>query len=116
MGSDKDKAVDFILVRTMTPRQVVRLLLSRFPTTRDLVCPDEDCFELPIIVYDSFARIVIERSDAFLRLLHYPLDKSGRRERAHQIAPPSKTEITFGLGFRSDRPQLSLRSTHRNSG
>jgi hypothetical protein len=63
MGSDKDKAVDFILVPTMTARQVVCLLLSGFPTTRDLVCPDEDCFELPTIVYDSFARIVIERSD-----------------------------------------------------
>lgn len=63
MSSDEHKAVDFILVRTMTPRQAVSLLLSRFPTTRDLVCPDEDCFETPTIVYDSFAKIVIERSD-----------------------------------------------------
>jgi hypothetical protein len=63
MSSDEHKAVDFLLVRTMTPRQVVCLLLSRFPAMRDLVCPDEDCFEQPTRVYDSFARIVIERSD-----------------------------------------------------
>lgn len=63
MSSDKDKGVDFILVRTMTPREVVYLLLSRFPTMRDLVCLDEDCFEAPTRVYDSFARIVRERSD-----------------------------------------------------
>ena len=29
---------------------------------RDLVCPDEHCFEEPTRVYDSFARVVIERS------------------------------------------------------
>ncbi len=29
---------------------------------RNLVCPDEYCFELPSIVYDSFAKVVIERS------------------------------------------------------
>lgn len=63
MSSDKDEALDFVLVRTMTPRQVVCLLLSRFPTMRDLVCPDEYCFEEPTRVYDSFARIVIEKSD-----------------------------------------------------
>jgi hypothetical protein len=62
MSSDKDKAVDFLLVLTMTPRQVVTLLLSRYPTMRDLVCPDEHCFEEPTRVYDSFARVVIERS------------------------------------------------------
>ena len=62
MSSDKDKAVDFLLVPTMTPRQVVSLLLSRYPTMRDLVCPDEHCFEEPTRVYDSFARVVIERS------------------------------------------------------
>ena len=44
MSSDKDKAVDFLLVLTMTPRQVVTLLLSRYPTMRDLVCPDETPF------------------------------------------------------------------------
>lgn len=63
MSSDEHKAVDFLLVRTMTPRQVVCLLLSRFSAMRDLVCPDEDCFEQPTRVYDSLARIVIERSD-----------------------------------------------------
>jgi hypothetical protein len=62
MSSDKDREVDFILVRTMTPREVVCLLLNRFPAMRDLVCPDEYCFELPTIVYDSFAKVVIERS------------------------------------------------------
>jgi hypothetical protein len=62
MSSGKDREVDFILVRTMTPREVVCLLLNRFPTVRDLVCPDESCFELPTIVYDSFAKVVIERS------------------------------------------------------
>jgi hypothetical protein len=62
MSSDKDREVDFVLVRTMTEREVVCLLLERFPDIRDLVCPDEDCFELPTIVYDSFARIVIQRS------------------------------------------------------
>jgi hypothetical protein len=62
MSSDKDTAVDFLLVPTMTPRQVVSLLLSRYPTMRDLVCPDEHCFEEPTRVYDSFARVVIERS------------------------------------------------------
>jgi len=40
----------------MTPRQVVCLLLSRFPTMRDLVCPDEYGFEEPTRVYDSFVR------------------------------------------------------------
>ena len=56
MSSDEHKAVDFILVRTMTPREVVYLLLNRFPTIRDLVCPDEDCFEAPTIVYDYICR------------------------------------------------------------
>jgi hypothetical protein len=55
MSSDTNKEVNFILVRTMTPRELVSLLLSRFPATRDLVCPDEGCFELPSVVYDSFA-------------------------------------------------------------
>jgi hypothetical protein len=56
MSSDEHEAVDFPLVRTMTPRQVVCLLLSRFPTMRDLVCPDEYGFEEPTRVYDSFVR------------------------------------------------------------
>jgi hypothetical protein len=63
MSSDKDREVNFVLVRTMKDRELVCLLLDRFPNIRDLVCPDEDCFELATIVYDSFARIVIQRSD-----------------------------------------------------
>ena len=63
MSSDTNKEVNFILVRTMTPRELVSLLLSRFPATRDLVCPDEGCFEMQSVVYDSFAEIVRERSD-----------------------------------------------------
>lgn len=31
MSSDKDREGDFILMRTMTPREVVCLLLNRFP-------------------------------------------------------------------------------------
>src|ERR1039457_5097848 len=62
MSSDKDREVNFVLVRTMKDRELVCLLLDRFPNIRDLVCPDEDCFELATIVYDSFARIVIQRS------------------------------------------------------
>jgi hypothetical protein len=63
MSSDEHEAVDFSLVRSITPRQVVCLLLSRFPTMCDLVCPDEYCFEQPTRVYNSLARIVIDRSD-----------------------------------------------------
>ncbi|MGD0215447.1 MAG: hypothetical protein ABSB87_19670 [Terriglobales bacterium] len=63
MSSDERKEVDFILVRTMTPREAVSLLLDRFPTVRDVVCPDEDYFEWPSIVYDSFGSIVVARSD-----------------------------------------------------
>lgn len=63
MEQDKDKTVNFVIVPTMTSRELVCLLLERFPSVRDLVCPDEDCFELSTIVYDSFARIVIQRSD-----------------------------------------------------
>ena len=77
MSSDKDQRVDFVLVRTMTPREVVCLLLNRFPTIRDLVCPDEDCFELPTIVYDTFARIVRERSGdpSFLHSVAFFIDE-----------------------------------------
>jgi hypothetical protein len=63
MSSDNDKDVNFILVRTITPRELVFLLLSRFPTVRDLVCTDQYCFEEPSRVYDTFAKIVRERSD-----------------------------------------------------
>jgi len=62
MNSDNEKAVDFILVRTTTPRELVCLLLDRFAGVRDLVCPDEGCFEDPFRVYDSFAKVVIQRS------------------------------------------------------
>lgn len=62
MSSDKRKEVDFVIVPTMRSRELVCLLLDRFPDIRDRVCPDEDCFELATIVYDSFSTIVIERA------------------------------------------------------
>lgn len=62
MSSDTDKTADFVLLRTMTPRDLVCLLLNRFPTVRDRVCPDEFHFKNPTIVYDSFAKIVREKS------------------------------------------------------
>ena len=62
MSLDKDKEVDFVLVHRMTDRELVCLLFDRFPNVRDFVCPDEDCFDLSTVVYDSFARIVIQRS------------------------------------------------------
>ena len=81
MSSDTDKTVDSILVRTMTPRQVVCILLNRFPTMRDLVCPDEYCFEEPTRVYDSFASIVIERSDdpGFVQSVAFFIDELAER-------------------------------------
>jgi len=63
MSSDENKTVDFVLVRTMMEREVVCLLLDRFPDVRDRVCPEEYYFDLPTVVYDSFATIVIERAD-----------------------------------------------------
>jgi len=77
MSSDEHKEVDFILVRTMTPREVVCLLLNRFPTMRDVVCPDEYSFDEPTIVYDSFAGIVIERSDdpSFMHSVAFFMDE-----------------------------------------
>jgi len=63
MSSDQHKTVDFVLVRTMTGRELVCLLLDRFPNVRDLVCPDKDSFEDPFRVYDSFAKMVIQRSN-----------------------------------------------------
>jgi len=63
MSSGNDKTVDFVLVPAMSEREVVCLLLNRFPAVRDRVCPDEDYFEWPTIVYDSFATIVLEKSD-----------------------------------------------------
>lgn len=59
----RKEGVNFIRVRTMTPREVVSLLLSRFPAIRDLICPDQDCLDLPTVVYDSFAAEVIKKAD-----------------------------------------------------
>jgi len=47
----------------MTPREVDSVLWSRFRTMRDLICPDEECFEKPNRVYDSFAAEVVRRVD-----------------------------------------------------
>ena len=63
MDQDKDKRVNFVIVHTMTDREVVCLLLDRFPDVRDRVCPEEYYFELPTVVYDTFATIVLERAD-----------------------------------------------------
>ncbi len=63
MDQDKDKTVNFVIVPTMTEREVVDLLLNRFPDVRDRVCPEEYYFELPTVVYDAFATIVLERAD-----------------------------------------------------
>ena len=63
MDQDEEKTVNFVIVPTMTSRELVCLLLERFPGVRELVCPDEDCFELSTMVYDSFARRVIQRAD-----------------------------------------------------
>jgi hypothetical protein len=54
---------DFVLVRTMTSREIVSLLLGRFPAMRELICPDEDYFDLHTCVYDSFAAEVVKRVD-----------------------------------------------------
>jgi hypothetical protein len=62
MNPDNNNEVNFVLVRSMGDRELVGLLLNRFPDVRDFLCPDEDCFDLPAVVYDSFARIVIQRS------------------------------------------------------
>ncbi len=63
MGDAKKDSINFVLVPTMTPRDVVSFLLNRFPETCELVCPDEDCFEQPTRVYDSFAAEVVKRVD-----------------------------------------------------
>ncbi len=63
MDQDKEKTVNFVIVPTMKEREVVGLLLDRFPDVRERVCPEEYYFELPTVVYDSFATIVIERAD-----------------------------------------------------
>jgi hypothetical protein len=63
MGEAEKASPNFILVPMMTPREVVSLLLGRFPAMRDLVCPDEDCFNEPTRVYDSFAAEVVRKVD-----------------------------------------------------
>jgi hypothetical protein len=63
MEKDEKNVPDFVIVPTMTPREVVSLLLDRFPAMRDLICPDEDSFNLPTCVYDSFATEVVRRVD-----------------------------------------------------
>lgn len=63
MGEVKKTEVNFVIVPTMTPREVVSLLLTRFPTMQNIVCPDEDCFEEPTRAYDSFASEVVRRAD-----------------------------------------------------
>ena len=50
------------------------MLLSRFPAMRDLICPDEDSFDLPTCVYDSFAAEVVRRvddHDVFNSVVHF---------------------------------------------
>ncbi len=63
MGEAEKDGVNFVIVPTMTPHEVVSLLLGRFPAMRDLICPDEDCLDLPTVVYDSFATEVVRRVD-----------------------------------------------------
>jgi hypothetical protein len=63
MGEAEKASPNFVLVPMMTPREVVSLLLGRFPAMRDLVCPDEDCFNEPTRVYDSFAAEVVRKVD-----------------------------------------------------
>jgi hypothetical protein len=63
MGKAEKASPNFVLVPMMTPREVVSLLLGRFPAMRDLVCPDEDCFNEPTRVYDSFAAEVVRKVD-----------------------------------------------------
>ncbi len=77
MNSDNRKEVDFVLVRTMTPREVVRLLLDRFPQDRNLVCPDYAPSDDPFGAYDRFARLVIERSgdSTFIQLVALFIDE-----------------------------------------
>lgn len=77
MSVNEDKTVDFVLVRTMTDRELVSLLLNRFPNVRDLLRLDEDDFDLSTVVFDSFARVVIERSEdpGFLQSVAFFIDE-----------------------------------------
>ena len=63
MVEAKENRPNFVIVPTMTNREVVSLLLDRFPEMRERICPDEECFVLPTVVYDSFASEVVRRAD-----------------------------------------------------
>jgi hypothetical protein len=80
---EKENGVNGVLVGTMTPREAVSLLLSRFPSMRDLVCPDEYCFEEPTRAYDYFAMEVISRafdSDFIAAAVHFINDIAQRKD------------------------------------
>src|SRR6185312_7319849 len=62
-NNKRQEAADFVLIPTMRPRDVVSFLLSNFPAMRNLICPDEECFEEPTRVYDSFATEVVKSLD-----------------------------------------------------
>jgi hypothetical protein len=83
MGEAEKKDPNFVLVPTMTPHEVVSLLLSRFPAMRDVVCPDEDCFNEPTRVYDSFDAEVVRRVDdreVFQRVVRFIDDIAENRD------------------------------------
>lgn len=61
MASSKEPGNNFVIVRTLSPREVVELLLREFPAMQDVICPDEFCFEEPTRSYDCFAAEVIRR-------------------------------------------------------
>ena len=75
MDPDKDKTVNFVIVPTMTEREVVDLLLNRFPDIRDRMCPED--FDLPTVVYDRLATIAVERADdpGFIRSVAFFIDE-----------------------------------------
>ncbi len=82
MDQDNENTVNFVIVPTMTSRELVCLLLERFPDVRELVCPDQDCFELSTIVYDSFATIVLERVDdpRFIQSVAFFIDELAEKK------------------------------------
>jgi len=63
MGEAEKENVNFVIVPRMTSREVVSLLLERFPAMRERICPDEEDFDLATCVYDSFATEVVRRVD-----------------------------------------------------
>lgn len=62
-GRSAETGVNFIRRTTMTGHELVSFLLNRFPAMRDVICPDQDCFEEPTRAYDSFAATVINMVD-----------------------------------------------------